>query len=168
MRHVSNFSRKKRNAHVFTWIGLIALSWILIFAVVGTGSSVEPQDDGAVDKNPVKEHRNQVVVTYFHTNYRCPTCTKLEKYSREAVEKNYGKELQDKTMVFLTLNVDEPENKHYVKDYSLYTKSLIVAHTRDGKVVSWKNLPDIWKLVRDRDRFEEYVLNEVREFMKDL
>ncbi len=93
---------------------------------------------------------------------------KLETYSQETVQKTFVKELEEKAVTFRTLNIDEPENKHYIKDYNLYTKSLIISHTKGGKDVRWKNLPEIWKHVRNRERFEEYVVGEVRKFMKDL
>jgi len=111
---------------------------------------------------------SQVVVTYFYTNVRCPTCRKLETYSRESVETAFAQEIKDKVVLFRAVNVDEPENKHYIKDFKLYTKSLVVALTRKGEVVHWKNLPEIWKHVRDRPRFEEYVQTGVKEFLKDL
>jgi len=31
----------------------------------------------------------QVVVYYFHGTMRCPTCYKLEQYSKEAIETNF-------------------------------------------------------------------------------
>jgi len=108
------------------------------------------------------------VVTYFYTNVRCPTCRKLEAYSRESVEHAFAKEIKDKVLLFRAVNVDEPENKHFIKDYNLYTKSLIVALKKKGEVVRWKNLPEIWRHVRDRPGFEEYVQAGVKEFLKDL
>lgn len=159
--------QKKKHFPVSAMMGILTILWIMTFAMVENVSSTEPQDT-AIDKTAVKESRNQVVVTYFHTHFRCPTCMKLEAYSQETVKENFVKELEGKSIIFRTLNVDEPENKHYIKDYNLYTKSLIIAQTKDGKIVRWKNLPEIWKHVRDRERFEEYVQSEIREFMKDL
>jgi len=154
-------------SRVSAWKKIPTISCVLIFVVVGTLFGAERQAVTA-DKTAVKYPDNQIVVTYFHTDYRCATCMKLETYSQEAVEKNFSKELQVEAVIFRTLNVDKPENKHYIKEYNLYTKSLVVIHTRGGKVIRWKNLPDIWKHVRDRSRFEAYVRNEILAFMKDL
>ena len=144
-----------------------ALLSILICAFVGIFSGAGDQTI-ASDITAVQYPDSQIVVTYFYTDFRCPTCMKLETYSQETVEKNFSKELQAEALVFRTLNMDKPENKHYIKAYNLYTKSLVVTHTKDGNVIRWKNLPDIWKLVRDRAQFEAYVRSEVLAFLKDL
>ena len=121
---------------------------------------------------PVGESRKtpaaQVLVTYFYTSYRCPTCKKLETYSRQAIEEGFPAELEEKRIVFRTLNLDEPENSRYVEDYKLVTKSLIVSLNRKGKEIKWKNLPDIWKLVGDQEKFGEYVQRETRGFLEEL
>ena len=110
----------------------------------------------------------QVVVTYFHTTFRCPTCHRLEEYSRDTVKSAFAGELEQGRIVFHVINVDDPENQHFIKDYKLYTKSLIVSEWKDGKEVRWKNLPEIWRLVRDREQYEQYVRGEIEDYLKDL
>jgi hypothetical protein len=114
-----------------------------------------------------KAPESQVVVTYYYTSYRCPTCMKLETYSRQAVEGGFPDEIEQNKVVFRTLNLDEPENGRFVEIYKLVTKSLIVSLNRKGKEVKWKNLPDIWKLVGDQAKFEEYVRRETQSFLEE-
>ena len=110
---------------------------------------------------------SQVWVTYYYTSYRCPTCMKLETYSRRAVEGGFPDEIEKGKVLFRTLNLDEPENSRFVEEYKLVTKSLIVSLNRKGREVKWKNLPDIWKLVGDQERFEEYVRRETQSFLEE-
>jgi len=110
----------------------------------------------------------QVLVTYFYTTYRCPTCKKLETYSRQAIEEGFSRELEEKKIVFSTYNVDEPENSHYTEDYKLVTKSLIISLNRNGKEIKWTNLADIWKLVGNQEKFKAYVQSETQAYLKDL
>jgi len=110
----------------------------------------------------------QVVVTYFYTTARCPTCHRLEEYSRDTVQSAFAGELEQGKVLFRVINVDDSENQHFIKDYKLYTKSLIVSERKDGKETRWKNLPDIWKLVRDREQYEQYVRSEIEDYLKDL
>ncbi len=123
-------------------------------------------------KGPVGERQNtpdtQVMVTYFYTTYRCPTCKKLEVYSRQAIEEGFPRELEEKKIVFCTLNLDEPENSHYIQDYKLVTKSLIISLNRNGKEIKWANLADIWKLVGDQEKFKAYVQSETQAYLKDF
>jgi hypothetical protein len=133
--------------------------------VPGQNVGTDIQQGGGTPEQPADGTR--VLVTYFHTTFRCPTCTKLEQYSREAVEMDFAKEIAEGRVAFRSLNVEEPANEHYAQDYKLYTKSLVVSLNRDGKEIRWKNLPDIWKHVRNPERFEQYVREEVQAFLQE-
>jgi len=91
----------------------------------------------------------------------------MEKYSREAIQTNFQDELDSGELEFKAVNVEEPGNEHFVNDHRLYTKSLILSLVKDGKEVESKNLDKIWELVRNKQKFIDYVASEVNEFMKD-
>jgi hypothetical protein len=63
--------------------------------------------------------------------------------------------------------VEEAENRHYVQDYQLFSRSLVISLVKQDKEVTWKNLTDVWKLVRDKDKFFQYVKDEVEKFLKE-
>lgn len=63
------------------------------------------------------------------------------------------------------VNTDEPENKHFIEDFQLVTKSVVLAEYHDGKIVRSKNLDKVWQLVRNKDDFIEYVQNEAGAFL---
>jgi len=106
-----------------------------------------------------------VVAFYFHGNVRCATCKKIEAYADEAVHSGFAKSLEDGDLEWQVVNVDEPENRHFVQDFQLVTKSVVLAEYRDGRVVRWENLDKVWQLVRSKDLFVDYVQNETREFL---
>ena len=107
-----------------------------------------------------------IVVFYFHGNARCATCRKIEAYSDEAVHSGAAKELADGTLSWRVVNVDETANRHFIEDFQLITKSVVLAEYRDGEVVRFKNLDKVWQLVRSKDRFVEYVQGETQEFLE--
>ncbi|NQT90150.1 MAG: hypothetical protein HQ558_02745 [Candidatus Omnitrophica bacterium] len=110
----------------------------------------------------------KVIAYYFHGSFRCPTCRNLEQYAKEAIENNFRKELDEGSLVFKPVNVEEEANKHFVNEYQLYTKSLVLSLVRDGKEVKYKNLDKIWEYVRDKTKYMDYVKSEVNNFMQDL
>jgi len=116
-----------------------------------------------VDSGP---QGKRIVVYYFHGDYRCPTCLKLEKFSRDAVEENFKKELSTGILQYRSVNVDRPENRHFVDDFGLFTKSLVVVEEDGGEVKRYKNLQKIWVLVRDEPAFRNYVRDEVKGFLQ--
>jgi len=146
---------------IFSSVLVLALS---LWGCSANGAEPSP----APAKQPGSNSAGQVVVTYFHTTFRCPTCRKLEAYSRETVENDFAKQIKENKIVFRTVNLEEAENEHFIKDYKLYTKSLIVSLQENGKEIRWKNLPDIWRLVHSREKFEEYVQSEIEAYLKDL
>ena len=115
----------------------------------------------------VKSQNSKVIAYYFHGTFRCSTCRTIEQYSHNAIQMYFAKELGDGRLEFRPVNVEEPENKHFIQDYQLVTRSLVLSLVSDGRETKWKNLPDVWKLVRDKDKFFQYVKDEVEKFLKE-
>lgn len=108
----------------------------------------------------------EYIVYYFFTNKRCSTCLRIEEWSSIAVNEDLKEQVDTGLLQWQALNIEQPENEHFVKDFQLYTKSVIIAEYKDGRPVRWVNLPDIWQLSRDQNKFIDYVAGEVRKFME--
>ncbi len=74
----------------------------------------------------------KLVVYYFHITDRCQTCTKIEASTKAILEQQYAKQLEDKTIVFKSFNVDLPENKELVKKYQAYGATLAFTYIVNG------------------------------------
>jgi len=108
-----------------------------------------------------------IVAYYFHGTFRCPTCHKLEQYSKEAIETNFKDALASGKLEFKVVNVEDKGNEHYGNDYQLYTKSLILSLVKDGKQIKWINLDKIWEYVGNKQRFIDYVKSGVADLLKE-
>ena len=115
-----------------------------------------------------KKASKKFVAFYFHGKFRCTNCKRIEQYSSEAIEKYFSKQLKTERLVFNVINIDLLENKHFIEDYQLYTKSLVIAEFKDGKQVKWKNLTRVWDYLNDRDKFYEYVRSEIQKYMEHI
>lgn len=116
----------------------------------------------AADTAQVTPH---VIAYYFYTTARCASCRQIEAYSHAAIEAAFPQELADGRLVWKLVNVDEEPNKHFVEDYELFTKSLVLVEEAQGKQVRWKNLPKVWELLPHKERFFAYVQGEVRGYL---
>ncbi|MCE5249753.1 nitrophenyl compound nitroreductase subunit ArsF family protein [bacterium] len=116
--------------------------------------------------NPVAPDANVDVVYYFMTAQRCPSCMKIESFTRDAVQENFEDALKNHRLIWRMLAVDTPENNHFVKEYQLYTKSVVLVKIRKGKEVEWKNLEQVWNLLGDEKAFKSYITDEVRTFIE--
>ncbi len=132
----------------------------------GTHSTALAQTERGPTEDTVKADP-EVIAYYFHTTYRCSACKKIEAYSREAIETGFAEELENGTLKFESVNINEDDNKHFIKDYQLYTKSVIVCNMEDGKQTEWKNLTKVWQLIRNKDEFTKYVQEEINAYLKE-
>ena len=69
----------------------------------------------------------QVTAYYFYTNARCPSCLDLERWSAETLKSEFGDLLDTGSLVWSPVNLNGKGNWHFVKDYKLYTKSVILS-----------------------------------------
>lgn len=108
-----------------------------------------------------------LTVYYFHGTFRCPTCHKLETYAQESLENNFKDALASGKITFKIVNVEDKENGHYVNDYQLYTKALVLSLSKEGKEIRSKHLAKIWEYVGNKDQYENYVRDEITAFLKE-
>ncbi len=136
----------------------------LLFLLI-TCTSVIGADNVTAKKAPEAQSKSFIAAYYFHGNFRCPTCRKMEQYSRESIEMNFAQQLKSGALVFQPINIDEPENQHFVQDYQLVTKSLVLVKYEKNKQTAWKNLPAIWQKVGNQQAFFEYVKSEIAAYL---
>ena len=110
----------------------------------------------------------KVIAYYFHVTVRCTTCRMIESYSREVVEQKFGADIAKGRLQYKLVNLQLPENRHFVKDYQLFTKSLVLVRFDKGKQTEYKVLNDTWELVGDKSAMQAYVEREVRDYLKRL
>ena len=125
---------------------------------------VSPASPTAASQPAAGDMKDGIVVYYFYTTRRCPSCKKIEAFTAEAVKTTYAKQLADGSMQWKPLNTDDAQYKHFLKDYDLYTKSVIVSQIKDGKEARWKNLEDVWELLGDPGAFQQYVTKEIEAY----
>ena len=114
----------------------------------------------------VIELGDTVVAYYFYGNVRCQTCKKLEAYTSESILTSFTNELSTGALKWETVNTDEKENEHFVTDFELTSRSVVLVKWVDGKQTEWKNLERIWDLVGDKGDFQKYITEEARAFLK--
>lgn len=109
----------------------------------------------------------KVVVYYFHGNVRCTTCRTIEAYAKEAIDTGFANAIKEGRLEWRVVNVDEPGNDHYVQDFQLSTRSVVLERLADGKRQEWKNLQRVWEFVRgDKEDFLKYVQDEAKAYLE--
>lgn len=149
----------------------VLLLLFISFAVAMTadkGTEAE-KPETATDSTKVEKAATgdtKVIAYYVHGTRRCVTCRKLESYTQEAIEAAFSEQLEAGTIVWMPVNTDEEGNGHFIDDYQLFTKSVVLSEVKDGEELRWKNLDQIWTLVRgDKAAYLKYIQDELTAFI---
>ncbi len=172
----NNTKRKPFGFEMSVKLSLIAC--LSVFAVIflleigntePTGSN--PAKSEIKDSKTGQDHKaeqRKFIAYYFHGTHRCWSCLRIEDWSQDAIRENFSSELGEGKLIWKSVNVEKPENRHFVSDYQLYTKALVLVEMRGKNQIRWKNLEKVWRHLRNQQGFYEYVTQEVGEFMRKL
>lgn len=136
-----------------------AFGFMLLFVMVALCVSSAPAQ---AEETPA----DRVTVMYSHRTQRCPTCQKMGGYSEEAVKAGFKDELEAKSISFHSIDFQDSKNARFAQAYKITGPSLVIAQVRDGKVVKWTNLKEIWSKVTDKEAFLAYVQTNVKSYME--
>ena len=109
----------------------------------------------------------RLIAYYFYGTARCTTCRMIEQYAHDALALGFAEEMKSGALEWRAVDVQQPGNDHYIDDYQLQTRSVILARMDGETQVLWRNLDQVWELVGDRTAFVAYVQDEARSFMED-
>jgi len=123
-------------------------------AMASTGS---PSADAGGDR---------VIVYYFHTTFRCPTCNAIERHAKELVEQDYADQLARGVLEWQAINFQERDD--LARRYELAAGAVVVAKIQAGKEVAYQRLDDVWTLYDKPEQFKRYVEDVVNTYLKEL
>lgn len=126
--------------------------------------AAKPQKTAAVKTVPEKT----AVVYYFYTNTRCSSCTTIEAYTREAVAKRFVQPYKGWRVEFRGVNIEDKANEHFVQDYWLNSKAVVVQKFEGEKRLKWGLLKSVWQLLGDKEKFMDYVAAETRKVIDEV
>lgn len=111
---------------------------------------------------------NYLKIYYFHGNVRCASCHKIENYTKETITKYFDQEVSSGDLVYEAVNIDETGNAHFIEEYQLYTKSVVLSLVKDSQETRNKNLVKVWEYLGNKTKFEEYEKEEINKFLEEL
>lgn len=112
--------------------------------------------------NDVNEDINYSVY-YFHPTARCESCINIENFTKEFVETKLS---EPHRINFIPLNIDEPQNEHFMNDFNLKFSSVVITRQKKGVTENFKNLDSVWTYSHDKEGFFKYADSEIKEFIK--
>lgn len=108
---------------------------------------------------------HQVVMTYFISGPRCESCQKIEALCRATAAREFPTELANHQLVFRVIDTGEPANQHYLNDYQLTSKIVILSHRLEGRETEWVAMEKVWDLLEDPAAFGAYLAAPIRTYI---
>jgi len=108
---------------------------------------------------------DSVVVYYFHGNRRCRTCMGIQQAIQTTVSERFGAETASGALAFREVNIDEPDNAHFVKDFNLSSSSMVVVAKSGDKTVKWENCSRVWPLAHQETELAAYAEKQIRTYL---
>jgi hypothetical protein len=119
-----------------------------IAAAPGTSANAETLGDG-------------LVVYYFHSNTRCPTCQSIESQAKDTVHADFAPQLSSGAMSWKILNYEQPASAPLAKKFDIQMPVVVLTKIKNGRVEDWRRLDKVWALVGDKPAFAKYVRGEI-------
>lgn len=141
-----------------------AITIAILLLALGSVLYVLSGSDGVAPTSPEAVKGGQLdglVVYYFDMGKDCSTCLNLESYTHETLTTYFADDLASGAIQWRVVDVDVSEHGHFVEDFGLYTKSVVLAEYTAGEVVAYNNLSRIWELVYDKTAYMDYVREQV-------
>lgn len=135
----------------------IAAAVLILFALFGVAWPILRERQTATEiPAEATASENGTVVYYFHGTRRCMTCNKIEQLARAAVDARFKDDIAAGRLRFVSVNIEEAANEHFVRDFQLTSRTVVVA--KNGK---YERLDKVWQLVHDEPAFTQYVQDGV-------
>lgn len=124
-----------------------------IAASPGNASGTETAADG-------------LVVYYFHSNTRCPTCQSIESQAKNVVQADFAAQVASGEIVWKVLNYEQLANAELAKKFDIQVPVVVLARMRAGKIEEWNRLDEVWGLFSDKPAFAKYVRDEIAQMLR--
>jgi hypothetical protein len=106
-----------------------------------------------------------LVVYYFHSNTRCPTCQAIESQAHETVQNDFGSQLASGAVTWKILNYEQPSNASLAKKFEIQMPVVVLAKLKGGQVEQWKRLDQVWGLVSNKPAFAKFIRVRIAEML---
>ena len=102
---------------------------------------------------------------YFNRKFRCQSCEVLESTLQNTLQITYADHFGAGRLAMCVINVDDPENRHYLEQFEIFSNSIVIVEKKSGNILRYKNIEAIWDVSEDREAITRVLKSEVDEFL---
>lgn len=147
---------------------------LLAFVLISIGfafgkysvKKTEADVDDTGESNESHSKDSYVQVYYMHSTFRCVSCNKIEEMTKNLLESNFHKELEDGFIKFS--EVDFQKNEKLAKKFDIIASCVVVAKVENGNTTDFKRLDEVWTLMKDPPAFDKYISKAIDSYLKEV
>jgi hypothetical protein len=128
--------------------------------IATTQGSAKPESTAVADTL-----QDGLIVYYFHSNTRCPTCQAIETQSKESVQKHFASQLGRGEMAWKILNYEQPAVAPLTTKFDVQMPVVVLAKMKGGQIQDWRRLDEVWALVGDKPAFAKFIREQVEQML---
>jgi cytochrome c biogenesis protein CcdA len=159
---------KPKSILTLTLLGLVVACTGFLLVRGFVGLDVWGRGDSASAQADAPPPADGLIVYYFNGNFHCPTCDNFEAYTRKTLQSDFAEPMKQGRLQWRVVNVDVPANRHFIREYRVISRMIVLATFRDGRQVRSRSLDRIWDLVADEGDFTRYIREEVATEMRGV
>ena len=142
---------------------LVVLGAVVVVSVLAATTGVF----STASKPKAEPLPDALVVYCFHPAELCSSCEKIEKYTREVLDKSFAAPMKQGRLVWRVANYEAPQNAHFADEYQIVSTCIVLADGRAGRAGKWKNLQqEAWAQVDNKKAFQDFVRGEIQAALK--
>ncbi len=104
-----------------------------------------------------------LIVYYFHSNIRCPTCRAIESQSHEVVQTDFDSLVKKGDITWKVLNYEQVDGQDLAKKFEVQMPVVVIVRMQAGEIEDWRRLDKVWALVNDKPAFAKYVRDAIEQ-----
>jgi|GEM_PF-5064706 len=142
---------------------------IMLFCILALPLLCHAQEKPATQGTEVKpavEIDTAITVYFFHGNKECPFSKKIEDNSLKAAQEALPDLFKSGGIGWIKVNSELPENAHFIKEFNVNGKAVVLVKTVNGQQTAFKNLDKMWDFIKDDQKFLEFFKAEIKAFVE--
>jgi len=137
---------------------------LICFALISVGYMLGKNSaEGRNSENEISSTDNYVAVYYLHSTFRCETCNTIESMTKALLDREYHEALEDGSIQWR--EIDFMKNTALAKQFDIAASCVVVADIRDGSVLRYRRLDEVWTLLNDRSAFDDYIRTAIETYL---
>lgn len=109
---------------------------------------------------------NGLVVYYFHSDARCPSCRAIESGAKEVLDTHFAEQLRREEIEWKVLNFSKPSGAVLALKFEIKDPVVVLARVKDNEVQDgWRRLDKVMALANDKPALMKYIQEEIEEML---